>query len=307
MTPTAEYRQFERLVQRFEPGSHLKRAWELKGGVSARVTALEVVGADGRTKKMVVRQHGPADLAQNPQIAEYEFKLLQILQSAGIPAPVPYYLDQSGQISPDPYLIMEYIEGELLFKPVNLDSLLRQIAAQLAQIHRLDCSKPDLAFLTDHAARLAANLGSRPARLDDSLDEGRLRDILEAAWPFPHPNKPGLLHGDFWPGNILCKDNRLAAVIDWEDAGSGDPLADLANTRLEIMWAFGIEALERFTGYYRASNPLDFTALPFWDLCAALRPALKLAGWAADSLAEERMREGHRLFTGQAFERLDGY
>ena len=29
-------------------------------------------------------------------------------------------------------------------------------------------------------------------------------------------NRPVLLHGDFWPGNILWRDGRLVAVIDWE-------------------------------------------------------------------------------------------
>ena len=56
----------------------------------------------------------------------------------------------------------------------------------------------------------------------------RIRDMLASAWPFPRPNPPALLHGDYWPGNILWKDGRLAAVIDWEDACLGDPLVDLA-------------------------------------------------------------------------------
>ena len=50
---------------------------------------------------------------------------------------------------------------------------------------------------------------------------------------------------------------RLVGVIDWEDAALGDPLADLANSRLEILWAFGDEAMERFTREYAVYAPLN--------------------------------------------------
>ena len=118
------------------------------------------------------------------------------------------------------------------------------------------------------------------------------------------PPKPVLLHGDFWPGNVLWRDGRLAAVIDWEDATLGDPLADLAISRLEILWAFGIDAMFRFTHHYQSITPFDFANLAYWDLCAALRPASKIAEWGLDDMTEKAMREGHRLFVAQAFEML---
>ncbi|MDQ2997029.1 MAG: phosphotransferase, partial [Chloroflexota bacterium] len=104
--------------------------------------------------------------------------------------------------------------------------------------------------------------------------------------------------------NILWKDGRIVAVIDWEDAALGDPLADVANTRLEILWAFGIDAMQRFTQHYQSITTIDFTSLPVWDLFAALRPASKLSEWAADEIAEQRMRAGHTLFVTHAFEKL---
>src|SRR5690349_18889156 len=109
MTESRDVQKFEQLVQKFDPQSRLLSAWELKGGVSARVTALEIERPDGVARKMVVRQHGAVDLEQNPQIAAEEFRLLEILQSAGLPAPAPYYLDQSRKIFSTPYLVIEYI------------------------------------------------------------------------------------------------------------------------------------------------------------------------------------------------------
>lgn len=302
MTAATNDQKFQQLVHKVEPQSKLLRAWQLKGGVSAQVAALEIEQPDRQTKRMIVRQHGPADLKNNPQIAADEFKLLQILQSAGLATPAPYYLDQSGDIFPTPYIVIEYVEGqsEFALAPEHIP----QLATQLARIHALDCSQLDVSFLPNQAQRFARKISQRPTNLDESLDEGRIRDVLEAVWPLSQQNTAVLLHGDFWPGNILWKDGRIVAVIDWEDAALGDPLADVANTRLEILWAFGIDAMRRFTQQYQSMTNVDFTSLPVWDLFAALRLASKLSEWAADDVAEQRMRAGHKLFVTRAFEKL---
>jgi aminoglycoside phosphotransferase (APT) family kinase protein len=121
-------------------------------------------------------------------------------------------------------------------------------------------------------------------------------------------NQPALLHGDFWPGNLLWKDGKLVAVIDWEDAEVGNPLADFAISRLDILWIFGLDALHAFTERYQSLVTLDFSQLAYWDLFAALRPASRIAAWAAgwpqlgrSDITEATMRAGHRWFVNQAF------
>src|SRR2546429_1207052 len=96
MTALKEDNKFEQVVQKIDPQSKLLRTWELKGGVSAQVTALEIERPDGQTQKMLVRQHGQVDLKHNPRIAAEEFKLLQLLHSVRLATPRPYHLDQSG-------------------------------------------------------------------------------------------------------------------------------------------------------------------------------------------------------------------
>jgi len=268
------------------------------------VTALELERPDGQTQKLVVRQHGEVDLTRNPQIAADEFKLLHILYAAGLATPAPYYLDQSGAIFSTPYLVMEYIEGEVEFAPSELPNFILQLATHLSRIHQIDCSHLDLSFLPKQAERYTATLQVRPATLDESLDEGRIRETLEAAWPVRQLNPSGLLHGDFWPGNTLWRDGQLVGIIDWEDAAFGDPLADVANGRLEILWAFGIEAMQHFTQQYQFLSSIDFTNLPYWDLCAALRAASKLGRWGLDASTEQRMRDGQYWFITQAFDKL---
>jgi aminoglycoside phosphotransferase (APT) family kinase protein len=296
--------KFERLVTKFEPEGKLMRAWRLEGGVSAQVTALEIEQAEGYTRKLIVRQYGENDLSHNPQVAADEFKLLEILHANTVLVPQPFYLDQALEIFPTPYIVIEFIEGNTEFAPANLTYFLQQMATQLAKIHSLDCSKLDLAFLPQHTEMFATKLKVRSAKLDESLQEGLIRSILAKAFPLPPGNKPVILHGDYWMGNILWRDGEITAIIDWEDAQVGDPLADVANARLEILWAFGLAAMETFTGYYRSLAAIDYHSLPYWDLVAALRPAAKLSTWGLNPDTEKLFRERHKLFVSRAIAEL---
>jgi len=62
--------------------------------------------------------------------------------------------------------------------------------------------------------------------------------------------------------------------------------------------------MRTFTLHYQSQLALDFSALPYWDLCAALRPAFQIATWAGTPAREEAMRIKHHLFVAQAFEAL---
>ena len=303
--------KFAQVVQKIAPQSKLLRTWVLPGGISAQLTALAVLLPTGQIQKMVVRQPGARAIQHNPQAAADEFKLLQAMQSAGVTTPAPYLLDQSGEIFAAPYIVMEYMEGQPDFAPAQIDDCVRQIATQLAKIHRVDLSMLDLPFLPQQTVTSAQAFKARPATLDESLDEGQIRAILEAAWPLPPLNQPALLHGDFWPGNLLWQAGQLVAVVDWEDAAVGNPLTDFAISRLDILWIFGRDAMHEFTRHYQAVATLDFTQLPYWDLSAALRPAGRIAEWAAgwpvlgrSDITEQTMRAGHGWFITQAFAQL---
>ena len=304
MTDTIDRRRLTEVISRIDPHGKLLNVWPLAGGVSAQVIAFEMEHPDGHTQKLVLRLHGERDRAQNPHVAAHEFRLLQVLAAAGLAAPKPRYLDESGELFPTPYIVVDYVEGETDFAPADTDGLLRQMAAYLARLHGIDGTHADLSFLPDKAQGVAARLVARPKAMDEWLDEERIRDALEAVWPLPSYNRPVLLHGDFWPGNVLWRDGELVAVVDWEDAAMGDPLADLANSRLEILWAFGSNAMQRFTQRYKSHMQLDYTRLPYWDLYAALRPIATMAGWGLDAEVLRTMRARHRWFSGRAISAL---
>ena len=306
MSAAHEDSKFAQVAQKIVPHSKLLRARPLTGGISAQVTALEIERPDGQRQKLLVRQHGEVDRAHNSQIAADEFKLLFLLRVAGIAVPMPCYLDQSGEIFDAPYLVLEYVEGETEFAPANMADFLLQFAAQLARIHQVAGAATGLSFLPKIEDRYAQLLREPLASVEESEAAARIRAVLDAVWPLSQRSSSVLLHGDFWPGNLLWRDGQLAAVIDWEDAAVGDPLADVANSRLELLWAFGIDAMQRFTEQYQALTTIDWANLPYWDLYAALRLA-RFAEWATDADAAQLMRARHRWFIAQALERIAGF
>lgn len=66
------------------------------------------------------------------------------------------------------------------------------------------------------------------ARLAWRVDTDAVTALWEEALEAPgHTGPPVWAHGDLSPGNVLVDDGRLAAVIDFDCAGVGDPAVDL--------------------------------------------------------------------------------
>lgn len=298
------------LVQLLAPGGRLIRTWPLSGGSSATMTALAVATASGETRQWIVRQPGQLALAHNPHAAAAEFQLLQALHAHGLAVPKPYDWAQTSQLLGTPALVIEYLDGQPEFAPPSIPSLVQQAAAQLARIHTLDWANAGTG-LTLTANRALPAL-SPPAPGEDARFAGaQLRQRLAPNWPPVSANAPVLLHGDYWPGNWLWRDQTLIAVVDWEDAALGDPLYDLAIARLDIAWIFGHAAMHAFTDRYLVLHPISTAQLPSWDLWAALRLTrligADLAGWVAffapygrSDITEQSLLRDYQAFIQQA-------
>jgi aminoglycoside phosphotransferase (APT) family kinase protein len=298
-----------RLLRAVEPDLTLVAAQALTGGVSAQVTRIDALRPDGTTDRLVLRQYGAANLRSDPLTASHEYQLLTLLRAAQLPVPRPRYVDESRAILPVPLLVTEFLEGIAVTGPAQLTgprgALTSQLAAALASIHQAGISASDIPHLTDIRGIATTTIGTWPTSLDDALGEAAVRAALTRVWPPPLLNKPVLLHGDYWPGNTLWRDGTLVAVIDWEDAVLGDPVADVANTRMELTMLFSTAAATDFTRQYDELMPsLDRTALPHWDLYAALRHAGRMTQWGLTPADLARLQAGHREFTAAALARL---
>lgn len=279
----------------------LARSRPLHGGVSAQVTAVEAVRPDGVAERLVIREYGLRDRQRDPHVAAHERDLLSRLRAAGLPVPVPVLADESGSILPGPYLVIEYVDGDALIDPARTGlpqaAVLAQLSIELARIHDAPVSVADLPWLADMTERATSRISTRSATADESLSEPVVRSALDRIWPPPPRAEPVLLHGDYWPGNTLWRDGALVSVIDWEDAAAGDPVADLANARMEICIAFGPAAATEFTRQYCALRPaVNVSALPHWDFYAALRHAGRMETWGLPDAELSRLRTGHRQF-----------
>lgn len=64
--------------------------------------------------------------------------------------------------------------------------------------------------------------------LGDAFDTKKLMALWQKICQLPQwHNPPVWVHGDFLPGNIIIKNKKLSAVIDFSDVGIGDPACDL--------------------------------------------------------------------------------
>lgn len=308
MTPSLEQHAFTCLAHKLALGGTFLHTWPLNGGSSARMDALEIAQADGMLLRVVVRQPGAAALARNPYATRNEYQLLVALHEQGILVPRPLLFDETGSCFPTPVLALEYIDGAADFAPSDPIGTAHQLAAQLTRIHQMSSAAPGI----ENLQLLPAVLGPPAAT---ALEQAHIRAAIANTWPPPQMNTPTLLHGDYWPGNVLWRDMRLVAIIDWEDAGLGDPLRDLAIARLDLLWIYGHETMQIFTRTYCALQPLNYASLPHWDLFAALRLA-RLVGsdldeWAAffqpfgrADITAQHIRAHYDWFVAQALRQL---
>jgi aminoglycoside phosphotransferase (APT) family kinase protein len=279
----------------------------LSGGVSARPVVVCLKLEDGSTERVVVRRPTRDTVDEVRRYVQTEQAVLSRLADWGVAAPRLRFVDLERHA-----LVLDHVEGAPDLAPPHHPEQLEQMADMLVRIHRA----PVDAELARHMQLPEVWWGAAPVQgreLDASLDEAGVRAALLQAGRPRHANAPVLLHGDYWPGNLLWRSGKLAAVLDWESAKLGEPLYDLAVARLDISWVFGEGAMHELTELYRARMAIDFTDLPRWDLQVALRPMGQLARWAPayappplsrPDIVEQRLRAGHRRFVQQALRRL---
>jgi len=293
-----------------EPGARLLRTETFPGGLSAEMTVLHVELPGGSRRRLVVRRaRHPRAERRSLSIGD-EFRLLLALEARGLRVPSPRLFDDSGTILDHPYAVFDYVDGSPKVSTSDPAATGRSFATELASVHHVDGSASDVAGLPRRTERVGRELSAPPGDGGDR-DDGLLRELLRTRWPPPEPDRRVLLHGDFWAGNLLWRDDEIVAVIDWEEAATGDPLTDVATTRLDLLWAFGPASMTAFTDHYLSLTSVDPAALPLWDLAAAIRPAGAFSAWVADwadfgrpDMNATAMRAELRWFADQALAAL---
>jgi aminoglycoside phosphotransferase (APT) family kinase protein len=293
--PTGTADPYATLAQRL--GGRLTRRWTLHGGVSAKVQALELILPDGTVDRVVVRQHGAASWKPlEAGVTSTEYALLEVLAGAGLPVPRPRLCDLSGLVLPAPYLVLPFIDGAK--EPHSLSLGLERMAGFLARLHALDV---EALALPETLPRRDDPVPELLEYLPDGLEA--LRHLLEKPGAGQERRSKGsVLHGDFWPGNILWQEDQIAAVLDWEDAAVGDPLSDLAGSRVELMCAYGESAMEVFTAHYLRARgqAVDPEQLALWELLVSSAALAFMDRWGLEPQLEAARRSKTQAFLDRA-------
>ena len=292
----------EQAVAELEPGGQLVGWRALTGGVSADVFGLDIATSDGGRRRVVVRRHRAVDFKQHGlTVTAKEYHLLAALHRLGLAVPEPYlYVDTDPTSAP--YLVMEWVDGstELTGEratggagpdgPSSWSSCMASIRRSL-QVSELEPIEDPRVAIVDYLP--STDVGREVAAW---IASGDVEQDL---------NRRVVLHGDYWPGNVLWQHGRLMAVIDWEDASLGDPLADLATARVELLCRYGDDAMERFSTRYLELHrdtigPLRLESLPLWELYVSAAALAAMGDWGLEPSEEARRREQTQRFFDRA-------
>ena len=166
---------------------------------------------------------------------EKEHRWLPALASQlPLPIPAPLAIGRPDAGYPWPWSIYGWIEGDRASRGAisDLTAFAEELADFLVALRRIDASDGPLAGAHNfhRGGSLAVYDGETRQALNDLADEldvSLLTKIWERALGSSWREKPVWVHGDIAEGNLLVRDGRLSAVIDFGSSGVGDPSSDL--------------------------------------------------------------------------------
>ena len=151
-----------------------------------------------------------------------------------LPIPAPLAIGRPDAGYPWPWSIYGWIEGDRASRGAisDLTAFAEDLADFLIALRRIDASDGPLAGAHNfhRGGSLAVYDGETRQALNalaDELDVSLLTKIWECALGSSWREKPVWVHGDIAEGNLLVRDGRLSAVIDFGSSGVGDPSSDL--------------------------------------------------------------------------------
>jgi aminoglycoside phosphotransferase (APT) family kinase protein len=169
-----------------------------------------------------------------------EARIIAALRPAGMPVPEVLAISADDSVIGVPFYVMEYVDGAVLDTAVpdglseaDGAAIGEEFIAGMVKLHSLDPTLAGLgpaeradSYLARQIERFTVIWAAVKTRSIPAMDEIEtwLRERL------PTNTERAIVHGDYRLGNTifdLAKSPRLAAVLDWEMAALGDPLADL--------------------------------------------------------------------------------
>jgi aminoglycoside phosphotransferase (APT) family kinase protein len=238
----------------------------------------------------VLRRKPFGQLLPSAHAIEREFKLLQAINPLGFTTPRPLALCEDPAVIGAMFYVMELVDGRSFWNgalpelhPAERRGVYRSMIGTLAKLHSID---PAAAGLGDFG-RPGNYFARQVERWTKQYRAAQTEDIPEVEslieWlPMTLPEQAGssIIHGDYRIDNLIfARDQPHAiAVIDWELATIGDPLADIAY--LLMAWVMPQDGRSGLSGIDFAGTGIPSLAEAAEIYChAAGRTALPDLHW----------------------------
>jgi aminoglycoside phosphotransferase (APT) family kinase protein len=237
----------------------------------------------------VLRRKPFGQLLPSAHAVDREYRLLSALHPLGFPVPRPLALCDDAAVIEAIFYVMALAEGRPYangalpdFDPPTRARMYEQLVDTLADLHNVDPVAAGLGdfgkpgnYFERQIARWTRQY--RDSQTDDLPAMEKLIDYLPAS--LPEQSRVSIVHGDYRIDNVVFDDDgALTAVLDWELATLGDPVADFSYLAMQWMMpsdggaglagldltALGIPALEEIVERYSARSGVPVAAKLDW-------------------------------------------
>lgn len=191
--------------------------------------------------------------------------------------PVPPVLAVDPSHDP-PLLLIGHVGGASTIPADQPTDRLRTLGATAARLHR----SPVVAHLP-RRTRPIGGTDFGAMRAAQAAQELLVR-AERAVVAYEPRSDDGVVHGDLWQGNALWQGDELAALIDWDCAGTGAAGVDLGSLRCDAALCFGVDAADVVMAGWTAEAGVGPHDADYWDVVAALSTPPDL-GWFVSAIA----------------------
>lgn len=282
-----------RLARNRLGGSGVTGVARMSAGATQEIWRFSLSRDETQTTLVLRRAPGGDRITDTGVGLETEAALIVAAGAVGVPVPpVPYVLTPEDDLGHG--FIMGFVEGETLggriARSESLSGARRGLAPQcggiLARLHTIDPADFPTLRRAGAAELLAQYRESyRATATPRPVFEMALRWLSDHCPP--PPTTPRLVHGDFRNGNLMIGPEGVRAVLDWELAHVGDPMADLGWICVNS-WRFGVADKpvggfgareDLWVGYEAAGGaPVDRAHAKWWEAFGSLRWGVMCAG-----------------------------
>jgi aminoglycoside phosphotransferase (APT) family kinase protein len=218
--------------------------------LASPVTVVPVAGGRSNLTSIVTDAHGRCVVVRRPPLSGVlasahdvlrEGRIMAALAATDVPVPSVLGGEEDPSVTGAPFLVMEHVAGSVLRSSAEAQGIAAEARRELglaaldtlAALHAIDVDTVGLGGLARRDGYLARQLSRWSGQLATAgtralPDLKTVHDRLVAS--LPAQQRLALVHGDYRLDNLIVdvSELRIRAVLDWELATLGDPLADLA-------------------------------------------------------------------------------